>query len=270
MAEEEVTPIEGEGEGEDEDIITPIEGEGEGEETPVIEGEDGEGEDIKEEKEPTNKEMLARLEKSEIAFEKERRRVEFLTRKFDRPGVAPEIKPVGAKPVENDFDTNAEFVEALSDYKADQRDAASATKAAEQEAQNRQDDFYSVINAGPEKYADFNEVVRKPTADGGPVITPAMLETIQESDNPVDITYWLGQNVGESKRIAYLSPLAQAREIGKLEMTLAGSTGLPQKVKTKTTTPTQPVTGKTVTKENLADKKMEDFMSSRNKRDGVE
>jgi hypothetical protein len=44
-----------------------------------------------------------------------------------------------------------------------------------------------------------------------------MAETIKSSDIGPDLAYWLGSNPKEADRISRLSPLLQAREIGKIE-----------------------------------------------------
>ncbi len=181
-------------------------------------------------------------------------RVGFLQRKADRPGTrAPEkTEQPKAKPAQGDFEDYDEFIQASIDWGIDQRDTANATASQEQESQNKQDDFFSVIDSGPEKYSDFNEIARKPVADGGPEVNEVMLEAMSESDNPVDIAYWLGKNVAESERIARLSDVQAAREIGKLDAVLGEeSSRLPQKTKTETVTPMKTVDGQTATEDNL-------------------
>jgi len=107
--------------------------------------------------------------------------------------------------------------------------------------------------------------------NGGPNITPAMLEAMMECDNDIDIAYHLGKNVRESHKIAALSPMGQAREIGKLEAKLSGGVTpvVPQKTKTKPVTPSSPAEGKTVSSGKLEDMSTDDFWESRNKKDGV-
>ena len=93
-----------------------------------------------------------------------------------------------------------------------------------------------------------------------------------DCDNDVDIAYHLGLNIKESHRIAALSPLGQAREIGKLELKLSGG-GKPtvqQKTKINPVTPSNPVQGKTPSTQNLEDMPTDDFWETRNKKDGVE
>ncbi|MGL4757004.1 MAG: hypothetical protein ACRCXB_32035 [Aeromonadaceae bacterium] len=63
------------------------------------------------------------------------------------------------------------------------------------------------------KYDDFDQVAYNPRLR----ITDEMAETIKSSDKGPDLAYWLGSNPKEADRISRLSPLMQAREIGKIE-----------------------------------------------------
>lgn len=63
------------------------------------------------------------------------------------------------------------------------------------------------------KYPDYSQVTQNPNL----AITPAMAETILDSDYGPDIAYHLGKNPTEAARIASLNPVSQARELGKLE-----------------------------------------------------
>lgn len=67
---------------------------------------------------------------------------------------------------------------------------------------------------------DYVEKVRRSPAYGGPVITNEMAEVIRESDVGPQIAYYLADNVERSAAISRLSPLAQAREIGRIEARL--------------------------------------------------
>lgn len=221
-------------------------------------------------KEPTIKELMGRLDAQDVQLEKANKRTQYLQRKMTR-GQTPEKIEAKTKPEESAFETNAEFVEALTDWKVDQRDIAKAETRSEQSSKDREEDFFSVINSGAEKYKDFDEVARLTPDKGGPTINENMLEAMMDSDNVVDIAYYLGQNVKESVRISNLSPIGAAREIGKIEARFSGGEQsiTPQKIKTKTVTPSKPVEGKTKTDVDLNDLSMDDFMKTRNAADGV-
>ena len=89
-----------------------------------------------------------------------------------------------------------------------------------------------------EKYDDFDQVAYNPTLP----ITDPMAATIRESDVGPEIIYYLGQNPAEAKRISQLSPLSQAKELGKLEDKLASNP--PAKRTSSAPAPIKPLAGK--------------------------
>ena len=76
-------------------------------------------------------------------------------------------------------------------------------------------------------------------------ITDVMAETIQSSEIGPEIAYWLGQNPKEADRISRLTPLLQAREIGKVEVRLSAEP--PAKKTSSAPAPINPVTSRTTT-----------------------
>ena len=89
-----------------------------------------------------------------------------------------------------------------------------------------------------DKYDDYEDVVYNPKLR----ITDVMAETIQHSEIGPDLAYWLGSNPKEADRIARLSPIMQAREIGRIEVKLANNP--PVKKTTSAPTPISPVTAR--------------------------
>jgi len=89
-----------------------------------------------------------------------------------------------------------------------------------------------------DRYDDFEQVAYNPNLS----ITEIMAQSIQASDIGPDVLYWLGSNPKEADRIARLSPILQAKEIGKLEAGMASS---PPVRKTSTApAPIAPVTAR--------------------------
>ena len=119
-------------------------------------------------------------------------------------------------PRPDQFTTAEDYVEALAEHKA-------AQKLAEREAQQQRtktDSTYAEREeAVRDKYTDFEDVAYNPDLR----ITPAMAEVIKESEVGPELAYHLGKNPKEAARIADLSPLAQAREIGKIEASLVAT-----------------------------------------------
>jgi len=89
-----------------------------------------------------------------------------------------------------------------------------------------------------EKYEDFEQVAYN---DNVP-ISDTMAETIRASDVGPDVAYYLGSNPKEAERIYQLSPVMQAREIGKIEAKLADAP--PVKKTTSAPAPITPVTAR--------------------------
>jgi len=73
-------------------------------------------------------------------------------------------------------------------------------------------------------------------------VTPVMGQAITDTEIGAEILYYLGSHPEESARIAKLTPLAQIREIGKLELTLSA------KEEPAAAEPEQPVTPTPVSK----------------------
>lgn len=132
-----------------------------------------------------------------------------------------------SKPTAEQFQSTEEYVAALARYEAEKLyEARKMTEAKEyQEAQQRRHHetvvttYQQRVEAAIEKYPDFEEVAY---SDDVP-ITNAMAMAIQESEMGPDIAYYLGKNVAEAQRIAKLSPLSQAKELGKLEAKIAAA-----------------------------------------------
>jgi hypothetical protein len=92
--------------------------------------------------------------------------------------------------------------------------------------------------AARDKYTDFEQVAYNPKLS----ITNVMAETIQSSDIGPELAYYLGSNPKDADRIARLSPLSQAKEIGKIEAKLAADP--PMKKTTSAPAPITPVTAR--------------------------
>lgn len=170
-------------------------------------------------------EELDRIVSAEKAKAERKARREFAQQAQERP-VAVEV------PKPEQFKTPDEYVEALADYKADR-------KIAQQKATEQQTKVVSVfeerVDQAREKYSDFDAVAFSENVR----ITDAMAEVIQESEIGPEVAYHLGKNPDEARRIAGLPPLAQAREIGKIEASLSANP--PAKKVTSAPEPIKPV-----------------------------
>lgn len=136
------------------------------------------------------------------------------------PAAEPIPEPVApGRPKAEDFDSHEEWVDALTDYKIDQRESKmqakreAETKAAEQSKQ--QNTFQSKFQQAKTAHPDFEELFED-NADQTPS-SPSMNQAVIESDHGHELMYFFLKNPDEAKRIALLPPSAAFREIGKLE-----------------------------------------------------
>ena len=139
-------------------------------------------------------------------------------RKWEREQVAKAAEkqlktPVEIPPIEQ-FNSPDEYAEVLAERKAEellarreqarmQSEIIESYHEREEEARNKYDDFEQVA---------YNSKLP---------ITDAMAQTIQASEVGPDMAYYLGSNPKEAERISRLSPLSQAKELGKIEAKLA-------------------------------------------------
>ncbi len=153
----------------------------------------------------------------------------------------PAAQPTAILP--DNFETYDEYVQALAEDKAKKVIQRQIEELQQREEQNRQNarrheiqtTLMSKMEAAAERYDDFAEVVTDPNAQ----ITATMVEALADTDNAGDIAYFLGKNPDKARAIASLSPLAQAREIGRLDERF----GAQQKTIKKPAPVTAPVRG---------------------------
>lgn len=132
------------------------------------------------------------------------------------------------------FESPQAYAEALAEQKV-------AQLVAQREAQKAQsevvDAYHSREEDARERFDDFDQVAYNPSLR----VTNIMAEAIQSSEIGPDIAYYLGTNPKEAARIAQLTPLGQAREIGKLEAKVAATPPVVKKV-SSAPAPIAPVT----------------------------
>lgn len=155
-------------------------------------------------------------EELDTIIAKEKAKVERkLRRELTQAAQEPPAQTLGDPPDPKDFKTPLEYADALAEHKAN-------IKLAEREVQKQQQTAASTYNeraeAVREKYTDFDEVVH----DDLP-ISPFAAQVIMASEIGPELAYHLGKNPDEAARIFKLEPLQQAREIGRIEASLAAN-----------------------------------------------
>ena len=154
-------------------------------------------------------------------------------RKWEREQQRPPSPPPAPLPPADQFESTEAYAEALAEQKA--------LALVEQRERQRQQDavaeaYFDREEQALGKYDDFKQVAYNPSLP----ITAEMAETIRASDIGPDVLYHLGSNPTEAARISKLSPLLQAKEIGRIEASLAAAP--PVKRTTSAPPPIKPVT----------------------------
>lgn len=147
------------------------------------------------------------------------------------------------KPRAEDFERHEEFVEALSDWKVDQKLKDRDVKARQDSAKAEQSKLERSFQEGCKKIRDTQDDYDEVIEDAQSVsVSPAVEALLLESENGPEIYYELAKDRKEFERICRLSPLAAAREIGKFETRFTKATESETKTEKKTTKAPAPVT----------------------------
>lgn len=134
-------------------------------------------------------------------------------------------RPADGRPREEDFQGRpySEYVEALADWKAEQKLSGFRKETEEQGRQRQREEQAREIGQklaeGAKKYPDFKEVA---LADEVPN-TQAMAHAIAKVKNPADVAYYLGQNLDEAEQISQLSDIEQVWAIKDLSSKLSAT-----------------------------------------------
>lgn len=202
--------------------------------------------EVKEESPPKSELELLREEKAK-ALKREERRVIALSRRAAQAEAAAEAAAkkaqeleariaqtanATAKPRLEDFKTYDEYVEAVADWRADQKvstklqefrenelkghEARAQEELAQRHAEAYSNALTAVEAAGKKAFPDFVDVVTN-----GPRLGPVVGQLVMQSDQAPAITYYLAKNPDVGLSIAEMEPRRAAMEIGRLEAQLA-------------------------------------------------
>lgn len=164
----------------------------------------------------------------------------------EQPKTEPKPEPAG-KPHPDNYETHVEYVEALTDWKLEQRekDREQQTEKSKLEAESKRllETHHAREKSFAEKTADYVKVLED--VDNFTDASATLEELIVTSENGPEIMYELAKNPEEYERINALHPLAAAREIGKLEAKVAAKESKPIEPKkiTNAPKPIEPVSG---------------------------
>ncbi|MFA5377102.1 MAG: hypothetical protein WC455_15230 [Dehalococcoidia bacterium] len=161
-----------------------------------------------------NEELRKRLEKSEARSGYWQRKAE----KQAAEAKQPMEQPAPNRPKPEDFKSDEEYLEALTDYKVEAKLREQDTKRAEaakaQDVQGLQSWTSAMMAEGVSQFSDFEEIVTDPIVP----LTQGILQAVRGAkDIPhAEIIYYLGKNIRETAKISRLGPEAMNREIGAI------------------------------------------------------
>lgn len=214
-------------------------------ETPAAEGDDAQPPKVKK----TAQERIDELTRARREAEREAAHWRKLAEQASPAKAAEESVEAGdGAPDPDTFDygeADPKYIAALVAHetkKAIDADRLDRAQSEQDQAQARV--WEAAHEAARAKFADFDEVVMESAKRNEWPLSREMYASAMEAESPGDVLHHLATNPGEARRIAALSPLSQAREIGKLEARLtepAASTA--PKPKTATDAPIPPETG---------------------------
>jgi hypothetical protein len=129
-----------------------------------------------------------------------------------------EAKIPDGEPQADQFETYQEYVNALTDWKVEQkfkaREEAEKKTALEREQEKLFTSHQERVKSFAEKTKDFQDVME--SVDHIPV-SVTLQDIILNSDNGPELMYTLAKDPENFERIAKLGPIAAAREIGRIE-----------------------------------------------------
>lgn len=214
--------------------------------TDEAEGDAGKKTDVDESK-PKKKSGVQRLKEKISAKDQE---IEFWKRqalesaggkktdhpKVDKPDVSSE------KPKADNFETYDAYLEAMADWKVEQKEKASEQKRRESEVktqhQRQESAFIERVNSFIEKHDDWDDVMEE--IDDIP-IPLALQAEFRTSENGPELMYELAKNRAELERIAKLPADHIPRALGRFEASLEKKAGATEAKTTKAPAPLSPV-----------------------------
>lgn len=157
---------------------------------------------------------------------------------------APAKPPASDKPTPDKFQTYEDYVEALADWKSEQKvskaleERETKVKQQEQEAQTKAtfDSYNKRVSEFRGEHDDFDEVVGRDDIS----IPQSVQLAIVEMDNGPEVAYYLGQNPEEAEKLLDLSPIKAIIAVGQIAATLTKDSPEPRPV-SRAAAPVKPV-----------------------------
>lgn len=131
----------------------------------------------------------------------------------------------GGAPKSEDFESYEAYLDARAEWLVEQKLQTQSKKSAEEQKKAKQIEeqsrkaarVESVMTSGAESFKDFDTTLQAIEAVANPDEIRGALDAVLESEKAADLLYFLGKNPSEVAKLKQLTPLMQAREIGRLE-----------------------------------------------------
>lgn len=170
-----------------------------------------------------------------------------------------------AKPQSSQFNSYDEYVEALTDWKADeklnarekQREEQTRTQSVDSKAAERNARVAERLMEDAKDVEDFEDVMETITARNFP-ISETMRDYLEEAARPAHMAQWLADNRDKAKLIYGMNSAAAVRELDKVAASFA-----PKPARTSSAPPPVPtVGGRSVTTRSGEDMSMKEYASA--------
>lgn len=164
-----------------------------------------------------------------------------------KPVQKTEQQASDSRPDPNDFDSQIDYIDALTEWKLEQREKKQSEKQIEQqrqnEAQKKIDTFQKSLVEFKKIQPDFDEVL----AEASDIeVSPLVQDIVLDSEFSAQLVYELAKDPSLATKLNSLNAVQIARELGKLEAKFADSSKENKQLKvSKAPPPLTPVTPKT-------------------------
>lgn len=160
---------------------------------------------------------------------------------LESKGQKTEVVKAPEQPKRESFKTDAEFEEAMFDYRYKLRRSREETEAAIAAQNNRLKEnwegYKTQVEEFKEKHDDWDDVVNQNIP-----IHESVYLAVQEQENGAEVTYYLGKHPDYARKLAEMTPLSAVMEVGRLAERLRAKTGAPNRGEADGGTKTKPRT----------------------------
>lgn len=172
------------------------------------------------------------------------------------PDTAPEA---AAKPTSDQFDDYDAYIEALTDWKVEEKTRDVAVKATHNaETLHRQASWDDRQVAAMAILTDYNDVVGSSEVQ----IADHVKDAVMESERGPELAYHMARNPALAEQLNKMSPARAALELGRMEASLETSVVKPG---SKAPTPITPIVGGGTTRVDLSKADMDTYIAERRK-----